>query len=247
VVIAARDGSTLDSMPKPFDKWTVLPHGPIEKITENLWRVEARMPGAPFNRTMIVARAKDGKLVVHNAIALGDAEMKELEAWGTPSFLVVPNKGHRMDARIFKERYPTMRVIAPAASKAKVEEIVKVDATDADFGDDSVRYEVLGGIDEGVLVVRSDSGTTLVFNDALMNMQSLPGFGGFMMGLFGFTGPKPKVSGPTRMFLVNDKQALRAELEKRASTPGLVRIEMAHGAPITASPAEALREAAAGL
>jgi len=80
-----------------------------------------------------------------------------------------------------------------------------------------------------------------------MNMQKLPGFGGFMMGLFGFTGPEPKVSGPTRMFVVKDKKALRAELEKRATTPDLTRIEVGHGNAITSDPAGALRNAAATL
>jgi hypothetical protein len=236
-------------MAKAYETWTVSPHGPIEKLTENLWRVEAPMPGTPIRRTMLVARLGDGRLVIHNGIALGETEMKEIESWGTPAFLIVPNAGHRLDGKTFKDRYPSMHVLGPPGAKAKIEQVVKVDATEADFGDDSVRYEILDGTGggEGVLVVRSKGGTTLVFTDAVMNMQSLPGFGGFMMGLFGFTGPSPKVSMATRMLLVKDKKALRAELERRASTDGLVRVEVAHGAPITSSPGEALRGAAAGL
>lgn len=236
-------------MPKPFEKWTVFPHGPIEKVSENLWRVRARVPGTPFDRTMVIARLKDGRLVIHNAIALDDGEMKEIENWGTPSFLIVPNGGHRLDARVFKERYPQIRTMGPPGAKQKIEQVVKLEATDIDFGDDSVRYDLLEGTGscEGVLTVRSSSGTTLVFTDAVMNMQKLPGFGGFMMGLFGFTSPAPKVTAPARMFLVRDKRALRADLEKRAGITDLVRIEVAHGAPITSGPAEALRAAAAGL
>src|SRR5262245_46104947 len=117
-------------MAKPFETWTVCPHRPIEKVTENLWRVEAQMPGAPFHRSMMVARLTDGRLVIHNGIALDEAEMKELEAWGTPAFLIVPNKGHRMDARIFKERYPGLSVVAPPSAKTKVDEIVRVDKTE---------------------------------------------------------------------------------------------------------------------
>ena len=69
-------------MPKVFETWTVCPHQPIEKIHDNLWRVEAPFPGSPFPRTMILARLGDGRIVVHNAIALDEAEMKEVEAWG---------------------------------------------------------------------------------------------------------------------------------------------------------------------
>jgi hypothetical protein len=237
-------------MAKPFAKWTVFPHGPIEKVAENLWHVQARLPpSAPISRTMVVARLSDGRLVIHNAIALGDGEMTELEAWGKPAFLIVPNASHRLDARIFKDRYPDLRVIGPSGAKTKIEEVVKVDETEPSFGDDSVRYEILGGTDarEGVMTVRSKSGTTLVFTDALMNMQTLPGFGGFMMGMFGFTGPKPKVSAPARMLLVKDKKALRADLERLAKVDRLARVEVAHGTPITRSPAEAILGAAAGL
>ncbi|MBV9948790.1 MAG: hypothetical protein JOZ69_18220, partial [Myxococcales bacterium] len=112
-------------MAKPFDKWTVCPHGPIEKAAENLWRVAGPFPGAPFPRTMTIMRLSDGRLIIHNAIALDDHEMKELEAWGTPSFLIVPSGAHRMDAKIFKDRYPDMRVIAPPGGRRKIEEIVK--------------------------------------------------------------------------------------------------------------------------
>jgi hypothetical protein len=198
---------------------------------------------------MILARLADGRIVVHNAIALGDAEMKEVEAWGEPAFLIVPNGGHRMDAKIFKQRYPSLRVITPPGAKEKVEAILKVDETAASFGDDSVSYDVLAGTKdrEGVLKVQGPAGTTLVFNDALMNMKSLPGFGGFMMGLFGFTGPAPKVSFPARMALVADKKALREHLERLAGTDRLVRFEVSHGAPVTEDPAGALRAAAAQL
>jgi hypothetical protein len=236
-------------MAKPFETWTVNPHGPIEKATENLWRVAAPFPGAPFPRTMIVVRLADGRLVIHNGIALEDHEMKELESWGTPAFLIVPSGAHRMDAKIFKSRYPDMRVVGPAGAKKKIDEVVKVDASEVDFGDANVRYELVAGTGdrEGVLIVKSNAGTTLVFNDAIMNMRKLPGFAGFMMGLVGFTGPKPKVSGPARIAVVKDKKALRGDLEKRASTPDLVRVEVGHGDAITSQPATALRDAAAGL
>src|SRR5215469_10008448 len=135
-------------MPKAFDQWTVHPHRPIEKVSDDLWRVDGPVPGAPIPRTMLLVRLADGRLVIHNAIALDDAEMAEIEAWGKPAFLVVPNGSHRLDAKIFKDRYPSLRVITAPGSKAKVEEVVKVDETSGDFGDGSVRYEVLEGTKE---------------------------------------------------------------------------------------------------
>jgi hypothetical protein len=236
-------------MPKPYDTWTVTAHGPIEKVSERHWRVEARFPGAPFPRSMQLIRLGGDRLVIHNAIALGEAEMKEIEAWATPAFLVVPGSGHRLDARIFKKRYPDLKVVALRGSRQKVEEVVKVDTTEGDFGDSGVSYEAFAGLGdaEGGLTVKSDAGTTLVVSDVLMNMRSLPGIAGFMMGVAGFTSSAPKVTFPARIAVVKDRKALRAELEKRAETPGLARVEVGHGAPITDNPAAAIRRAASEL
>jgi hypothetical protein len=236
-------------MAKPFEKWTVFPHGPIEKLGDNLWRVEAQFPGAPFLRTMHVARMKDGGLVIHNAIALNDDEMKALEAWGTPKWLIVPNRGHRMDSRIWKARYPDMKVITPAGAKTKVERIVKVDETKPEL-DDTVRYEVLDGTKEreGVMCVTSDGKSNLVFCDGIMNNRShhLRGVGGFMMGLAGFKSAALKVTFPARMAIVADKKAYRAHLE-RLATDDLGRIDMAHGEPVTEGAQAALKHAASEL
>jgi len=234
-------------MAKPFEEWTVFPHGPVEKVADNLWRVEARFPGAPFTREMHVARMKDGGLVIHNAIALNDDEMKELEAWGTPSILIVPNGGHRMDSRIWKKRYPSLKVVAPPGAKEKVEQIVKVDET-APKLDDTVHYEVLDGTKqrEGVMRVVANGKTNLVFCDGIMNNRKLPGFGGFMMGLAGFKSDALKVTFPSRMAIVADKKAYRAHLE-RLATDDLARIDMAHGEPVTTEASSALRKAAAEL
>src|SRR5690242_7905964 len=107
-------------MTKTADAWTVIEHGPIEKLSENLWRVEGALPRMSLRRVMTAARMFDGRLVLHSAIALEESAMKELEAWGTPSFLVVPNAYHRRDAPGYKRRYPNITVLAPRGSRAKV-------------------------------------------------------------------------------------------------------------------------------
>jgi hypothetical protein len=236
-------------MPKAFEKWTVLPHGKIEKLEDNLWRVEGTLPGGGPPRTMTVARLADGRLVIHGAVALDDSEMKELEAFGTPAFLVVPSGGHRLDAAAYKQRYPKMTVITAARSKAKVEEVVKVDETAGSFGDDSVRYEPIDGTVEGALIVRSKAGATLVLNDAVMNMApgSIKGFGGLVSGMLGFFGPEPKVVPLSKMMVFKDKKAARAHLEKLADTPGLTRVIVAHGKPITGDVCAAVKRAIAQL
>ena len=89
---------------KPGDDWHVLPHGPLERLAENLWWVQGSLRGMSLKRVMTVARRTDGELVIHSAIAMTEDAMRELEALGEPAFLVVPNRGHRLDApRVQKE------------------------------------------------------------------------------------------------------------------------------------------------
>lgn len=52
-------------MPKCFTQWTVLPHEPLEKHSDNLWSVSGKMPGGNQRRMTIVKRA-DGGLIFHN-------------------------------------------------------------------------------------------------------------------------------------------------------------------------------------
>jgi len=42
--------------------------------------------------------------------------MQAIEDFGEPAYMIVPGDLHRMDAKIWKDRYPNMIVVAPAAS-----------------------------------------------------------------------------------------------------------------------------------
>ena len=105
-------------------EWKVLSHGPIERLAENLWWVQGSLPGMSLKRVMAIARLRDGRLVIHNGIALQEPAMREIEAFGTPAFLIVPNGAHRLDAAAYKRRYPSLTVLAPRGARAKVAEKV---------------------------------------------------------------------------------------------------------------------------
>lgn len=233
-------------MPKAYSTWTVHRHGPIEKLAPNIWRVVGSMPGPPIPRTMVLVRLRDGRIIVHSAIALDEASMKEIEAWGTLAYLLVPGIGHRLDAPAFKARYPTLIVMCPPGAKKNVGEVLPVDRTDIVFDDPDVTWRVLEGTAgrEGALTVRSAQGTSLVINDMFMNMSHIPGFNGFIGRAIGFTGPI-KLPPITKFMLVKDKGALRADLQRLADTPDLQRIVPSHGDVVTSDPAGALRRVAA--
>lgn len=236
-------------MAKAYDKWTVLEHGPIEVVADNLWRIEGSLPNMPLRRVMTVVRTESGDLLIHNGIALNDDAMKRLEEWGIPRYLIVPNAWHRLDARVWKDRFPALRVIAPRGALTKVEEVLPVDSTYDEVPLPSeLQLEHLDGLaqQEGVLRVRSSDGVTLVFNDVIFNMPNLPGMQGLVMRLLGSSGG-PRVTRMSKMFVVKDRKALRAHLERLASDPDLRRIIVSHHQMIITNASETLRAVAASL
>lgn len=222
-----------------FTEWTVLPHDPIEKVADNLWRVSGLMNDGKLQRQMVLARMKDGRVVVHNPIALDDAEMKELEAWGKPSVLFIPNSFHRQDAAIWKKRYPEITVVAPRGGRKRIAKIVPVEAIIEDAPhDDTVQLKPLAGAPGvGVLEVRSGDALTAVFCDSILNMKAQKGFMGLLLA------PTGRVSVPrvTRMMIVKDKRAFAKQIGELAAAPGLTRLMFAHGRPIETDAAGELR------
>jgi hypothetical protein len=235
-------------MAKAHTSWKVLPHGVVEKLSERVWRVEGALPNMPLKRVMTVVKRSDGGLVVHNAIPLGEQEMAELDAWGEVSVIVVPNGYHRLDARVFHDRFPDARVICPPAARKKVEEVVPVSGTyDDEPADPVVRFETLQGTrgGEGAMIVTDGGGTTLVLNDLVFNMPHAPGFSGFVLRRLAGSSGGPKMSRIARWFIARDKPALKTHLEKLAGLPQLRRVIVSHHQVID-QPA-VLREIAATL
>lgn len=160
-------------------EWRVLPHGPIEKLSENLWWVTGTIKGMSLKRVMAVAKRSDGKLVIHSAIAMDEAQMRELEALGEPAYLVVPSHHHRIDAPAYKRRYPALKVYA-------------------------------------------------LLNDAVFNMDTKKDVLGYLFTTVMGSAPGPRVSRLAKLALVDDQVELRANLERYASVPDLVRLMVAH-------------------
>jgi hypothetical protein len=235
-------------MAKAFEEWRPLRHGPIEKLAENLWRVEGELPNMSLRRVMTIARLGDGRLVVHSGLALEETAMQEVDAWGTPAFLIVPCAQHRLDAPAFKKRYPSIRVLAPRGARAKIEEVVKVEGTYETFPpDEAVGFEMLHGVDdrEGVMFVRSVDGLTVVLSDVMFNMDRKRDLLGFLFTTILGSAPGPRVSRLAKLFLIKDKKALRADLERFATMSDLVRLIVAHEKVATGSEAAAALHKAA--
>lgn len=237
-------------MAKTSSTWRVLPHGPLEQLSARVFRVEGDVPGMPLKRVMTVAKRADGKLVVHNAMALDEAAMASLDALGEVAVLVVPNAFHRLDAPLYHARYPKAVVCCPRGAKKKVEEVVPVGAVYEDLPrDEVVSLETLDGVveREGVMIVREPEGTTLVFNDAIFNMPHLLGPKGFVLKHVMGSSGGPRVTRLFRLAALRDKRAFGAHLERLAALPGLCRVVVSHHQTIAQHPAEVLRSVAGSL
>jgi hypothetical protein len=238
-------------MTKPFTEWTVLPHGRLTRLDENILTVTGllKMPVGDVERRMTAVRLRDGGLVAFSVIALDEPEMRALEAFGTPTFMIVPNEIHRTDARVWKERYPQITAVAPAGAREDVEKVVPVDATEVDFGDPSVRFVTVPGTAgrEAALMIQNSSGTTLVLNDLIFNLANRPGLGGWLLKAAGMTGNEPHLPPVVKLLQVKDERALRAQFESWAELPDLRRIVVSHGNIITSEPAPLLRRIAHDL
>ncbi len=220
-------------MPAPRP-WTVLPHKPWEKLSENVWTVSAALHRGGLQRRMTVLKRADGRLVVHSAACLDDASMRALEAWGEPAFIVVPNGFHRLDAHAWKARYAAAKVLCPKDVAAAVAKVVAVDGHYEDLPSDAgVSVSPLAGIHprlgEGVFSARDAAGLgVLVFCDALFNHAHMSGFQGWVVKTMGSTGG-PRVTPLMRMVGVRDRAALAGHLRQLAESPGLAALVPGHG------------------
>jgi len=238
-------------MPKAHEHWKVLPHGKLTEIDPGILTVigNIHMPLTDLPRRMTVARLTGKRLVIFSAIALDDAGMRIIENYGRPAFLVVPSDKHRLDAKIWKDRYPAMQVVAPEGARKGVEDVVPVGTTDPQFEDSSVQFVAVPGTgrQEAALLVHTPRGTTLVLNDLVGNIRNSTGFGGWFLRAMGFAGDEPHVPRPVKLAMIDDKAALRAQLLQWAELDGLQRILVSHGVPIEEHPAQALRDLARSL
>ena len=232
-------------MPPPPRPWTVTPHGPLEKIDDNLWGLSSAIPNMGAHRRMIIFRRADGALMFINAVPMDDGTRQEVEAWGKPAYLVVTHDQHCIDAEGFRARLG-VQVFGPRACEKKTRERVALSGTlEALPPDPGVAIEQLAftKFGEPVLTLKSVGGISLVFSDVFQNGD--PSTLAFKFRLLGFAGARtPPVY---KMMFLTDKAALKAKYEAWATTPGLKRIVPTHGLVVENDPAGVLRAAAKRL
>lgn len=89
----------------------------MRQIDTNLWVVERPLRfvgGVELGARMTVVRLADGSLFLHSPVALDDALRAELQALGTPRYVVAPNRFHHLFAGAYRDVFPECRLyVAP--------------------------------------------------------------------------------------------------------------------------------------
>lgn len=198
--------------------------------------------GDPLVKNMVVFKYNTTDLWLHSVIAMNPDDMKKLEEFGTPKVLVVPNGWHRLDAALYKEKYPEIIVTCPSFNLKSASEAVKVDQDIEKWCQENTKdilyHSPGGGRMELMYELRYSNGEkcAAVFCDQLFNLEkdtsTMKGWIQYKMGSSGFFG----VSGIGMFFMkfFGDKAKLRSwfeELPKNCS--GLEYIIVGHGNIVT--------------
>ena len=227
-------------MPACYTEWKVLPHEPVVERSPRLRTVEGVMESGT-RRIMSLVRLDDGRILMHNAIALEDEEMAKIDAWGEVAAILVPNAFHRMDCRIMQARYPKAKVYAPAGAAKAVGKATPVHGGYSDVPQDArVRVLHVPGLKdrEGVIEVEEDDGLGVVANDLLLNVPPQ----GFPMSMLLHPTGTLSVPGVSRWFIVSDKAAVKGHLQRYVDAD-VKRLVPGHGRIFDAGAAGPLKAA----
>jgi hypothetical protein len=224
-------------MAKLNTQWIVQPHRGLICLTDGIYTVEGSivMPLGRFPRRMTVLRLRDGGSAIWSPIPLREQQMSRLEGWGPVRFLIVPNRGHRLDIAAWKNRYPQARIIAPPAAKAGVDIAAPVDATHDIIGDPQISFHLIAG-------TRADEFAMIVARPDVRRPQGLGA--SLMASMLGFGVKRPRTSWPFRRRFVKDPAAMARQFHAWSSIEDLRRIIVSHGDVIDQHPRDALTTAA---
>jgi hypothetical protein len=214
----------------------ILPHSLLKELAPNLWILEGKLPHSSLPRTMTILRLEDHSLVIHSAIAVEDSVLKDISALGNPTHLIVPNSMHRLDAAFYKEKFPQIRVVCPAAAVEKVSKEVVVDGTcEEEFQGNKLQAMFIPGIKNIELAYEfalPEGKSAIVLNDIIVNVKKLRGVSGWLLDKMGRIG-RFRTPPVQKLLFIDDKEALKEWYEKLAQRKNIGVVTLAHGEPVT--------------
>lgn len=231
---------------------TIYPYSAPEAVAEGVWRVRGNL-SYPLHRNMIILRLATGELVLHSVVAMEESGLLALEALGRPAYAIVPSILHVMDAPFYKQRYPAMKQLAPAAAMDAIGRTVALDGSVEDVLPPlGVKLHAAPGTKMVEFVYAfpmPGGGRALVANDVFGSAHAADDtrlLGRLIVSHIAVPGHRLGIPRIYRWRFITDIAAVRKFAGDLAMIPDLRLITVSHGDPVTDAPAEALRSVAAG-
>lgn len=205
----------------------------MRQLAPDLWISDAplRFVGVPVGARMTIVRLPGSRLLLHSPVAATPALVREVEALGTVSDVVAPNKFHHLFVSEWQRAFPEANVhVAPGLDEKRPDlEGIRVleDSPDPAWAEtvDQVLVEGFGLVNEVVFFHRPSA--TLIATDLAFNIQaSSPAL---TRAVFSVVGRYGRVA-PTLLerLGVRDRVAFRRSLERILAWP-FERVIVAHG------------------
>ena len=169
--------------------------------------------------------------------------MRELEALGEPTVMIIPHWDHWAHIAAFKRRYTHLDVVCPRASIDRISKHLKVEYSCEDyFPRYGVKYYRPPGIYpfEGVFEAPVGEGkVAVIMNDLITNVPHQTGFYGLLLRLTGSSG-KPRVIYMVKRQLRVQREPLRTYIASLAERRDIAMVTTSHGECLVADVAKTL-------
>jgi len=221
----------------------VFPHTELRQLAQNLWVVQGEFPAAKLPRNMVAYRYAKRSLLLHSVVALNERAMRDLEALGEPSVMVIPHWDHWAHVAAYKRRYPKIEVVCSRASIARISKHVHIDYSSEEyFPRHGVTYNAPPGIEpvEGVLEASvGENKVAVIMNDLITNVPHQPGFYGLLLRLTRSTG-RPRVIFFVKRALRVQRALVKRYIESLAARREIAIVTTSHGDCLVTNVAETL-------
>lgn len=222
----------------------------LRQIAEGLWVVEQplRFLGIQMGCRMTVLRLGDGTLLLHSPVRHDAALRSAVEAEGSVSWMLAPNKFHHLFVGDWVEALPGAKLaLSPGLTEKRTDlsPALVLGREAAPWGGevDVCPVDGIPMIEEWVLFHRPTG--TLVITDLAFHLDQECAASARFLGRMGGTYGQ---LAPTRLerLMMRDKQALRASVERILEWP-FDRVIMAHGSIMETGGRDALADGYAWL
>jgi hypothetical protein len=227
----------------------------LKAVAENIWIVDGRIIhvkmlgfAIPFPTRMTIVRLGRGHLFIHSPTALTPELRAEIEALGTPCYLIGPSWLHYWWLPDWKRSFPNARVFVAEGVRERAKKYIDFDTEplDADRGypwDDAIYTLLAKGRFRTEVIFFHKESSTLILTDFIENFEARMIDSPFVRFLIRVGGVQdPRGGMPRDMRLTYSRKTLRTIVEMMVAWKP-ERIIITHGRWYEKNGASELRRA----